>query len=106
VTVLRICRYCHGRNPQGIRCPCRPDPKAWANSGQRKTLRRIVFARQGGRCCAEVLGLQCSGAAEELHHIVARVNGGSDDPSNLCGLCAHHHLAVSKAAQDGKLSLQ
>jgi hypothetical protein len=34
------------------------------------------------------------------HHLKRRIHGGSDDPSNLVGLCAAHHL---RALHEGLL---
>lgn len=56
---------------------------------------RLVWRRDEGRCqtpgCRSCRGL-------ELHHIVARADGGSHDPSNLtlrCGACHRaHHLGL------------
>jgi hypothetical protein len=62
-----------------------------------------VVKRDRGRC--QVPG--CSGHADQLHHIVFRSHGGSDDPANRVSLCAIHHrsihlgyVAVSGSAPD------
>jgi hypothetical protein len=49
-----------------------------------------VVKRDRGRC--QVPG--CSRHADELHHILFRSHGGSDDPSNLVSLCAIHHRSL------------
>lgn len=36
----------------------------------------------------------------EVHHIVRRSQGGTNDPSNLVTLCPHHHHAVVHANPD------
>lgn len=36
-------------------------------------------------------------AATELDHIVALVNGGTNDPENFQGLCEAHHLEKTRA---------
>jgi len=65
---------------------------------------RFVWRRDHGRCqtpgCRSARGL-------EIHHIIARVNGGTHDPSNLtlrCSAChtAHHAgtLTISGTAPD------
>jgi 5-methylcytosine-specific restriction endonuclease McrA len=41
-------------------------------------------------CRCQVPG--CSRRAVHAHHIVQRSRGGSDEPYNLVGLCAFHHL--------------
>ena len=67
-----------------------------------KRVRRHIFQRDAGRCqtpgCRSTLGL-------EIHHIVAREDGGTHDPSNLtlrCDSChrAHHDgfLVISGTA--------
>jgi hypothetical protein len=50
--------------------------------------RREVLMRKAGLCAVP----GCSRAACHLHHLVYRSRGGSDDPRNLVGLCAVHHL--------------
>lgn len=38
----------------------------------------------------------------DIHHIIPKGMGGSDEPSNLVTLCAAHHRIVHKAAaQEG-----
>ncbi len=53
--------------------------------------RRKVEARDGGRCtfpsCEHDVFLEC-------HHIVRRVNGGSNDASNLQLVCWKHHALI------------
>jgi hypothetical protein len=49
--------------------------------------RREVLERTGGLCAVP----GCSRPAQESHHMKYRSQGGSDDPSNLVGLCAMHH---------------
>jgi hypothetical protein len=49
--------------------------------------REEVLARTGGLCAAP----GCTRAAEHVHHVVFRSEGGSDEPSNLVGLCWVHH---------------
>jgi hypothetical protein len=54
----------------------------------RKTRSRKVRERDGCRC--QVPG--CSRRATHAHHVVPRSHGGGDEPENLVGLCAFHHL--------------
>ena len=67
-------------------------------------MRRFVWRRDRGRCV--VPGCR-SGRNLELHHLVARADGGSHHPSNLVELCDAHHaahhagtLAISGTAPD------
>jgi hypothetical protein len=46
-----------------------------------------IAARDGWRCTAP----GCTAREIEVHHIVYRSHGGSDDPSNLTSLCPFHH---------------
>jgi hypothetical protein len=46
-----------------------------------------IAARDGWRCTAP----GCTSREIEVHHIVYRTHGGSDDPSNLTSLCPFHH---------------
>jgi 5-methylcytosine-specific restriction endonuclease McrA len=55
---------------------------------ERRTPERRILARDGGRC--QVPG--CSRAATHAHHLIYRSQGGGDEPENLLGLCAAHHL--------------
>ncbi len=54
-------------------------------------LRRAVIARDGGRCSAA--GCR-SRHRLQVHHIVPRSRGGTNDPGNLTTLCWHHHHVV------------
>jgi hypothetical protein len=54
----------------------------------RSTAHRRVLDRDRG--CCQVPG--CSRPAVHAHHILHRAQGGDDDPRNLVGLCAVHHL--------------
>ena len=98
--VVRVCAAHGTRFPQGERCPDprHYDPKAWANTAPRKALRRLVFERQYGICAAEVDGTTHALSEDwELHHVIERVKGGSDDPSNIVGLCHDCHLKIGRA---------
>jgi hypothetical protein len=54
-------------------------------------VRRAVLRRDHHRC--RVPG--CSHATfVDIHHVVARADGGSHDPSNLVTLCGAHHRAL------------
>jgi hypothetical protein len=55
---------------------------------ERNTVQKRVLARDRGHC--QVPG--CSRAAVQVHHIQYRSHGGGDEPANLVGLCAAHHL--------------
>ena len=50
--------------------------------------RRAVLLREDGLCAVP----GCSRPAQHEHHMRYRSQGGSDDPTNLVGLCAMHHL--------------
>jgi hypothetical protein len=54
----------------------------------RRTRSRKVRERDGGFC--QVPG--CSRHATHAHHVEFRSHGGGDEPENLVGLCAFHHL--------------
>jgi hypothetical protein len=54
----------------------------------RRTRSREVRERDGGHC--QVPG--CSRTATHAHHVDFRSRGGGDEPENLVGLCAFHHL--------------
>jgi hypothetical protein len=69
---------------------CRRFRRVWVEPRGRNTVQTRVRARDGELC--QVPG--CSRAAEHVHHIVYRSQGGSDDPENLVSLCHAHHHAV------------
>ena len=56
-------------------------------------IRRAVIARDGGRCkvpwCRNHRWI-------DLHHLVARADGGDHSMGNLCLLCEPHHLAFHR----------
>ncbi|MFY3744657.1 HNH endonuclease [Anaeromyxobacter sp. Red801] len=61
----------------------------WGDApGRSRTRSRRIRERDEGWC--QVPG--CSRHAAHAHHIDFRSHGGSDDPENLVGLCAFHHL--------------
>jgi hypothetical protein len=63
--------------------------ETWSGRGTpRRTRSREVRERDGGHC--QVPG--CSRAATHAHHVDFRSHGGGDEPENLVGLCAFHHL--------------
>ena len=65
--------------------PGAPMPPGW------RSLRAAVLARDGYRC------RECGETATDVHHVIRRADGGTDDPANLVSLCrgCHaHHTAV------------
>lgn len=64
--------------------------------GWRKTRERILtrdpFCRWPG----------CTSRTTDVDHVIAKIKGGSDDDSNLQGLCGHHHR-VKTVKEDGAL---
>jgi hypothetical protein len=60
-----------------------PGRRRWVDQ-----LRREVLTRKAGLCAVP----GCSRASVHLHHVVFRSRGGGDEPWNLVGLCACHHL--------------
>lgn len=82
--------------------------KPWADRGSRhergygtawEKLRARILKRDGYLCQA------CQregrvGPATSVDHIKAKAKGGTDDPSNLEGICDHHR-AIKDAADRG-----
>ncbi len=58
-------------------------------------VRRHVIARDGGVC--SVAGCN-SRYRLQVHHILPRSRGGTNDPHNLCALCWYHHHVVIHGA--------
>jgi hypothetical protein len=56
-----------------------------------RAVRRQVLHRDHFRCC--VPGCR-SRTNLDIHHIIAREDGGTNDLWNLCCLCEGHHLAL------------
>ena len=51
-----------------------------------RATRRLVLQRDNHRCT------QCGATSDlEVHHIVPRAEGGTNDPDNLVTLCANCH---------------
>ena len=57
-----------------------------------KDTRARILARDGG-CSGRFLGGACS-AVLDVHHIVPRELGGTDEDSNLMVVCHSHHPQV------------
>jgi hypothetical protein len=66
-------------------------------------VRRLVMRRDGGRCV--VPGCR-QGVFVDLHHVVARSEGGDHDPDTLAVLCSAHHRAVHRGqlVVEGRIS--
>jgi len=52
--------------------------------------RARVLERDQHRCSGRFLGGECS-AVLDVHHILPRSEGGTDEPENLLTLCHSHH---------------
>jgi uncharacterized damage-inducible protein DinB len=62
-------------------------------------IRRAVMRRDGGRCVVP----GCSHATFlDVHHLMARAEGGGHEPDNLVVLCGGHH----RAAHEGNLLIE
>lgn len=64
-----------------------------SRAGKAPAYRELVLKRDGFRC--RQCGLRCQRQDADVHHLIPRSLGGSDDPSNLITLCdgchATHH---------------
>lgn len=58
-------------------------------------LRKAHFQAQP--LCVHCLRKDRARIATELDHIVALVNGGTNDPENFQGLCKWHHIEKTRA---------
>jgi len=68
---------------------------AWAN------IRETVLRRDGYKCIEEGCSEICSPAELDVHHLIPRSYGGSDNPSNLITLCDGCHGARHPNLQVG-----
>jgi 5-methylcytosine-specific restriction protein A len=59
-------------------------------------LRKLILARDP-ICKAQ----GCNQASSQVDHIVSRRRGGTDDPSNLQGLCRGHHSSKTARTDSG-----
>lgn len=69
-----------------------------------RRIRLYVLDRDGWRCqlpSDDDPAQLCLDLAEHVDHIVARVDGGSDDPANLRAACAFHNLRRGRGATPG-----
>lgn len=58
---------------------------------QWRAVRAVVLARDSRTCRA--CGEACSGGESDVHHLIPRAAGGTDDPANLITLCDGCHAA-------------
>ena len=64
---------------------------ATADSIAGRAMLEAVEAMQGPKGEGPCAWAGCSSVWEQVDHILARVNGGGDEPENLQGLCALHN---------------
>ena len=89
----RACLDCGALSDQP-RCPEHRDRERNGSSRRWRKIRERVLERDGRRCTERLGdGSRCPiTTALEVHHVKPRIEGGSDDESNLTTLCAVHHL--------------
>jgi 5-methylcytosine-specific restriction protein A len=75
----------------------RPTSTARGYGAAWRKLRGLVLQRDP--VCRDASG--CNQRSTDVDHIVARKHGGTDDPSNLRGLCHRHHSRKT-AREDGR----
>jgi 5-methylcytosine-specific restriction enzyme A len=96
----RQCREpgCAGKTLQGSRCP--RHSRAWVG-GQPASAYGPGWATLRTRVLAEQPLCRCGAPATEVDHIMAKAFGGTDDRSNLRGVC--HRCHIDKTATDSRL---
>lgn len=62
-----------------------------STAGKSPAYRELVLRRDGFRC--RQCGVRCHRHDADVHHLIPRSMGGSDDPSNLITLCDGCHAA-------------
>lgn len=74
----------------------RPSGSPRTSTAAWKRTRLAVLARDGHQCTiVEHDGIRCLEPANEVHHIVQPVKGGTDDMDNLVALCQWHHARIT-----------
>ncbi|MDR0293144.1 MAG: HNH endonuclease [Oscillospiraceae bacterium] len=58
------------------------------NASITQALRDYIFERDSYTCVV------CTGAASDIHHVVARSLGGRNHPHNLVAVCRPHHCQL------------
>jgi ATP-dependent DNA helicase RecQ len=92
----------------GSQTACRVSKNPWCRTVQSPPptdwtqIRSEVLARDNHTCME--CGIQCRSADTDVHHLLPRSAGGTDDPSNLVTLCdgchaAHHPKLAGKLAR-------
>lgn len=66
--------------------------KAW------ETVRKVALQRDGNSCQARFKG--CNKRATDVHHILPRGRGGTNELSNLISLCAWCHTLSPKSVHN------
>lgn len=84
---------CGSVHAYGTRCPIAVarreqrrgtrDERGYGSEWQARSKR--IIARDGGQCQLRLPG--CTGIATTTDHVIAKVNGGTDDDYNLQGSC-------------------
>lgn len=93
----KACWWCLGAVPKGCRTRCEKVECARAiDEISRWGTLRLRVLRDQGRKCAKC-GFEQRGGDFEVDHIVAVVEGGTGDRSNLRVLCVPCHKAETKA---------
>lgn len=83
---MKPCIVCGAVIASGSRCAVHQVRNG--STRQWRITREAILRRDGYVC--QVDG--CGREAVHVDHILAKVNGGSDDPSNLRATCAKHNL--------------
>jgi 5-methylcytosine-specific restriction endonuclease McrA len=88
---MRQCAKCRRLHDEQ-RCPHCYQPWSTSTRGNGSTrawrrLRLAVFAEQSYICAVDGCSLLCT----ELDHVINLASGGTDERSNLQGLCTDHH---------------
>jgi len=99
----RVCPKCRRTVPSGQRCACTPKPDNRPSARARgydaawEKLRAAFL--KANPWCAMCRAEGSVNRAVDVDHIVPKRDGGTDHPSNLQGLCRHHHRSVKQAQE-------
>ena len=85
------CAHVHHSKGQCLRSDVPHSLHVYRSSRTRRNGRKAVIELARGRCQAQDLWRHDCAGQLEVHHLLRRSQGGTDDLDNLLVVCAHAH---------------